>query len=211
MKDFYKGDAWRVFRIMAEFVEGFEELSRIKPAITIFGSSRTTTNSIYYKNTIELAKKLAKKGFSIITGAGAGIMEAANKGAKEAKGRSIGLNIQLPLQQKANSYITDLIEFRHFFVRKVMFLRYATATVFVPGGYGTMDELFETLTLIQTERIEPIPIYVLGKDYWNGLFKWINDFMVGDGCIDHRDIELLTITDDINLIVNDIYNHYKSN
>lgn len=204
LEDFLNGDAWRLWRIMAEFVEGFEELSNVAPAVTIFGSSRTKENMECYNLAYNLGKTLAREGYTIITGAGGGVMEAANKGAFEEGGESIGLNIILPQQQKANKYITNLLEFKHFFVRKVMFLKYASAVVFVPGGYGTMDELFETLTLVQTERIPPLPIYALGKSHWEGLFEWMTVNMFEKDYILKKDMEIFKITDDIEEIKNGI-------
>ncbi len=205
MKDFIEDrDGWRVFRIMAEFVDGFHELADIRPAVAIFGSSRADSTDKYYQLTQKLAHKLAKEGYAIITGAGGGMMEAANKGAKEAGGRSIGLNIKLPLQQSANDYTTTLLEFHYFFVRKVMFLKYASAAVFVPGGFGTLDELFETLTLIQTDKIDTIPVYILGNEYWQGLVDWLKNTVLSQGKIDGKDISHFSISDDIDDIVQNI-------
>ena len=166
-EDFTTEEPWRVFKIMGEFVEGFETLSKIGPAISIFGSARSKRGSKYYKLAERIASLLVKNGYTIITGAGSGIMEAANKGAKLAGGKSIGLNIDVPVVQKPNRYITTLLDFRYFFCRKVMFAKYSKAYVVMPGGFGTMDELFEALTLVQTERIFPFPIIIIGKEYWN--------------------------------------------
>lgn len=192
----YKQDTWRVFRIMAEFIEGFEELHAIGPAVSVFGSSRLEEGSPYYRMAREFGRLLVRDGYSVITGAGPGMMEAANRGAREGGGVSIGVNIDLPAEQKPNPYLTKLISFRYFFVRKVMFLKCANATAFFPGGFGTMDELFEMLTLVQTERVEPFPMVIFGRDYWKGLLDWIRGPMVGTGCAGVEDLGLLHLTDD---------------
>lgn len=197
-------EIWRIFRIISEYVEGIEKLSDITPAISIFGSARASSSHPYYQSTVELAKKLAKKNYSIITGGGGGIMEAANKGALEAGAQSIGLNIELPHEQKGNSYLTEEIEFRYFFIRKVMFLKHSNAIVIVPGGFGTLDEFFETLTLIQTQRTDQVPVYALGTDFWGGLFDWVKKTMLAEKFIDATDLELFTLTDDIEEIVEGI-------
>ena len=198
MDDFSQEETWRIFRIMSEFVEGFEVLRQIAPAVSIFGSSRAKRGSRYYNMAIETTKGLAHAGFSIITGGGPGIMEAANKGARLGRGKSIGLNINLPFEQKPNKYLDIYLDFRYFFCRKVMFVKYASAFVIFPGGYGTMDELFEALTLIQTKKINPFPIVIIGKEYWKGLIKWIGKKMLLDGnAISPEDMKLFTLTDDI--------------
>src|SRR5438045_2245787 len=166
-------DTWRIFRIMAEFVEGFEVMAPVKRGVSIFGSARTPPFDPYYKAAEQTARLLAKAGFSIITGGGPGIMEAANKGAYEAGGVSVGLNITLPQEQEANKYQTISLDFHYFYARKVMFTKYATAFICFPGGYGTLDETFETLTLIQTHKVEPFPIILFGSEYWNGVREWI--------------------------------------
>ncbi|MDH4128894.1 MAG: TIGR00730 family Rossman fold protein [Spirochaetota bacterium] len=205
MEDFLKGkEVWRIFRIISEFVDGFENLSNISPAVSIFGSARSKPDTHNYKLTVELAGQLAQKGYSIITGAGGGIMEAANKGAYEAGGKSIGLNIQLPFEQKANKYITTLLEFRYFFIRKVMFLKYSSAIVLIPGGFGTLDEFFETMTLIQTKRTTPVPVYAFGKKYWDGLFNWMSECLIPDKYIEEKDLGQCIITDSIDEIVDGI-------
>lgn len=193
--DFTTQDPWRIFRIMSEFVEGFDELSKTGPAVTIFGSARTKPKDKYYCIAEKTANLLSRNGFSIITGAGSGIMEAANKGAKSAKGVSIGLNIQVPMVQKPNKFITRLIEFRYFFCRKVMFVKYAKASVIFPGGYGTMDEFFESITLIQTRRIEKIPVILVGSSYWKGLVDWIKTDMLKEGRITKQDLGIFHIAD----------------
>ena len=172
-----QGDTWRLFRIMAEFVEGFETLSRMGPCVTIFGSARTSKSHAYYKMAARVAQLAVRSGYGVITGGGPGIMEAANKGALLEKGTSIGLNIQLPFEQVPNPYIEHLINFRHFFSRKVMFLKYTSAVIVMPGGYGTMDEMFETMTLIQTNKIESLPLILMGKSFWKGLFSWLRKTM----------------------------------
>ena len=194
--DFTTQDPWRIFRIMAEFVEGFEELAKIGPAVTIFGSARTKASDKYYKLAEDIAFVLAKEGYAIITGAGPGIMEAANKGAKKAGVVSIGLNIQVPVTQKPNRFITKLIEFRYFFCRKVMFLKYAKASVIFPGGFGTMDEFFETITLIQTQRIDKIPVVLVGSAYWKGLIDWVKKSMLNTDRISKEDLDIFSIVDE---------------
>lgn len=194
--DFTAQDPWRIFRIMAEFVEGFEELAQIGPAVTIFGSARTRSGDKYYKLAEESAFLLAKEGYAIITGAGPGIMEAANKGAKKAGVVSIGLNIQVPVTQKPNRFITKLIEFRYFFCRKVMFLKYAKASVIFPGGFGTMDEFFETITLIQTQRIDRVPVVLVGSEYWKGLIDWVKKSMLNADRILKEDMDIFSIVDE---------------
>ena len=206
--DFTTQDPWRIFRIMAEFVEGFEELSQIGPAVTVFGSARTKPGDKYYKLAEESAFLLAKDGYSIITGAGPGIMEAANKGAKKAGIASIGLNIQVPVAQKPNRFITKLLDFRYFFCRKVMFLKYAKASVIFPGGFGTMDEFFETITLIQTQRIDKFPVVLVGGEYWKGLMSWIKKSMLHGDRILEEDLDIFCIVDKPAEVVETIKNFY---
>jgi len=205
------GDAWKMFRIIAEFVDGFETLPEIAPSISIFGSSRLGKSSHYYQMAVELSQKVVKKGFSIITGAGPGIMEAANKGAQEAKGKSCGLIIDLPFELEPNPFIDPKlgIKFRYFFVRKVMFVRYAQGVVFLPGGFGTLDEMFEVLTLIQTKKTVPIPIYLMGVSYWKGLIQWIKDMAITHKCISKQDLDLFILTDDIDEVANGLEQSYK--
>ncbi len=202
-------DPWRVFRIMSEFVEGFEELASLEKAVAIFGSSRTKPTNKYYKLTEEIAYNLAKAGYAVITGAGPGIMEAANKGAKKAGGQSIGLNIEVPHVQKPNPYITHLLSFRYFFCRKVMFSKYAKAFIILPGGFGTMDEFFESLTLIQTERIPSFPVVLVGKEFWRGLIGWIDKKIYKEGRADKEDLRIFRIIDKPNEIVPFIKKFYK--
>ncbi|RKY33284.1 MAG: TIGR00730 family Rossman fold protein [Candidatus Omnitrophota bacterium] len=192
---YFAEDPWRVFRIMSEFVEGFEVLSQLGKAVSIFGSSRTKPGNKYYKLAEETAFLLAKEGYAIITGSGPGIMEAANKGARKAKGRSIGLNIQIPLDQKPNQYVDNLLEFRYFFVRKVMFVKYANAFVIMPGGYGTLDEFTEAINLIQTERIEKFPVILFDKEYWHGMIDWLKSAVLKNGNISPKDLDIFSVAD----------------
>ena len=193
--DFTHEETWRIFRIMSEFVEGFEVLSKIEKAVSIFGSSRMKPTHKYYKLAEETAYLLAKEGYAIITGSGPGIMEAANKGAKRAGGLSVGLNIQIPQEQKPNKYVDILLDFRYFFVRKVMFVKYAKAFVIMPGGYGTLDEFTEAINLIQTQRIPKFPVVLLGKDYWQGLISWLKNTVLASGNISKEDLDIFTIVD----------------
>lgn len=189
-------ESWRIFRIMAEFVESIEELSQVKHAVSIFGSARATPEDEYYRKTEELARMLALNGFSVITGGGPGIMEAANKGASEGGGVSVGMNIHLPFEQKPNPYANISIDYKYFFIRKVMFVKYAMAYVILPGGFGTMDELFEALTLIQTRRIRSFPVVLMGSEYWGGLVDWLRETMLREGKISPEDVDLVQVIDD---------------
>ncbi|MBN1164374.1 MAG: TIGR00730 family Rossman fold protein [Candidatus Krumholzibacteriota bacterium] len=193
--DFNIQESWRLFRILAEFVEGFDSMAEIPPAVTFFGSARLKENDPYYKSARKLSKALAAAGCAIITGGGPGAMEAANRGAQEGKGLSIGLNIDLPHEQEPNPYIDKMITFRYFFVRKVIFVKYSIAFVIMPGGFGTMDELFEALTLIQTHKIAPFPVFLVGTEYWKGLVGWVKDNMLADRMISPRDLDILHIVD----------------
>jgi len=191
-------DPWRLFRIMSEFVDGFETMSRVAPAVSIFGSARVAPTDPYYAMAEQLARELVAKGFAVITGGGPGIMEAANKGAKEAGGISVGLNIFLPAEQVANPYQNVSLDFRYFFCRKVMFVKYAEAFVCFPGGFGTLDEFFESMTLIQTGKVERFPVLLIGSDYWSPLVKWMGERLTQEkGYISPGDIELCEITDDV--------------
>ncbi len=207
--DFTKEDPWRIFRIMSEFVDGFEELSNVKEAVSIFGSARANPSDKYYKIAEETAARLVKSGYSIITGAGPGIMEAANKGAKKAGGESIGLNILIPTMQKPNKYVTKLLEFKYFFCRKVMFAKYSKALIAFPGGYGTMDEFFEAITLVQTKRIDPFPIILVGSQYWKGLINWMEGTMLPHAMIHRSDLKIFSVTDTPQEIVSIINKFYK--
>jgi uncharacterized protein (TIGR00730 family) len=195
--DFTTGDTWRVFRIMAEFVEGFEELSRIPPCLTFFGSARNDESDPDYAAARELAQRLAKEGFAITTGGGPGIMEAANRGAQEGGGLSIGLNIELPMEQKPNGYIDKLVSFHYFFIRKVMLVKYSSAFIIFPGGFGTLDELFESVTLIQTHRMKPFPVVLVGDSYWSDLIAWMKKHLLKKGKIGERDLDILHHSEDI--------------
>jgi len=190
------GDTWRMFRIMAEFVDGFEHLLEAGPAVTIFGSARSRPDHPEYSLAERLARLLVQRGYGVITGGGPGLMEAANKGASEAGGQSVGLNIQLPFEQKPNPYSNMQLNFRYFFVRKVMFVKYALAYIVMPGGFGTVDELFEAVTLIQTHKIKPFPVILMVRDYWEGLVRWMRETMLVQGKICPKDMEILQLTDD---------------
>jgi uncharacterized protein (TIGR00730 family) len=191
------GDSWRMFRIMAEFVDGFEGMSAIDvPAVTIYGSARTQPDDKYYLLAEKIAAGLVKEGFAVLTGGGPGIMEAANKGAFSAGGLSVGLNINLPREQNLNPFVNFSIDFKYFFVRKVMLMKYSTGFICMPGGFGSMDELFESLTLIQTEKIEPFPIVLVGSEFWGGLVEWIEDKMIKSGTISPDDTSLFKVIDD---------------
>lgn len=195
MDEFDGGETWRVFRIMSEFVEGFETLKDLGPAITIFGSARTTRDEGSYKATLKVATMLAQRGFAIISGGGPGIMEAANRGARMGKGVSVGLNIKLPEEQKPNPYQDVSLTFRHFFARKVMFVKYASGYVIMPGGFGTLDEFFESLTLIQTGKIRRFPVVLMGRKYWEGLIRWMEQTLVEEGTISAADLNLFYLAD----------------
>src|SRR4051812_14252458 len=205
---FIKEDPWRIFRIMAEFVDSFEALSQVGPGVTIFGSARTARNDPYYQVAVDLARELARHHFAVITGGGPGIMEAANKGAYLAKGKSVGLNIELPHEQKGNRYANIPIHFHYFFSRKVCFVKYSIAFIFMPGGFGTLDEFFEVLTLVQTRRIPRYPIILIGEEFWSGLLRWTKNTLGKEGFISPEDMELITVTDDPKKAV-DIILDYK--
>jgi len=194
--DFTQEDPWRVFRIMSEFVEGFEVLSRVGKAVSIFGSARTKPGAKDYKLGEEVAYHVAKAGYAVITGSGPGLMEAANKGAKRAGGHSVGLNIHIPCEQKPNKYVDTLLDFRYFFIRKVMFVKYAKAFVILPGGYGTLDEFFEAINLIQTDRIPKFPVVLFNSKYWNGMLDWLKKVVLENGNISPKDLDIFTVVDD---------------
>ncbi|KRP06699.1 MAG: hypothetical protein ABR95_05705, partial [Sphingobacteriales bacterium BACL12 MAG-120813-bin55] len=197
--EFSAESSWRMFKIMAEFVEGFEKMDKIGPCVSIYGSARTQPDNPYYQLTTEVASKLVQEGFGIITGGGPGIMEAGNKGAHQMSGKSVGLNIELPFEKYANPYVDQdkLINFNYFFVRKVMLVKYAQAFIFMPGGFGTLDELFESLTLIQTHKIERVPVVFIGRKYWEGLLNWIREVVLDmEGNISKEDLDLFFITDE---------------
>src|SRR4030088_3086857 len=192
----HHADPWRVLRILSEFVEGFDALNEVGPAVTVFGSARAKHSDPYYKAGIALGAALARKGFAVITGGGPGIMEAVNRGCHEAGGLSVGCNIELPHEQSLNKYVDLGVEFRYFFVRKNMFVKYARGFVIFPGGFGTLDELFESLTLAQTGKIEHFPIVLFGTSYWSGLLEWMKDKVLESGAINPDDMKLMTLTDD---------------
>lgn len=204
-------DTWQIFKIMAEFVEGYEKLSKIGPCVSIFGSARTKENNKYYKLAEEIAFRLTQNGYGVITGGGPGIMEAANKGAKKGKGHSVGVNIELEFEQFPNPYIDKdkIINFKYFFVRKVMFMKYSQGFVVMPGGFGTMDELFEALTLIQTNKIARFPIVLAGKDYWQGLYDWIKSTILKNKNICKEDMDLFYLAENAEDAVDHIHNFYR--
>lgn len=201
--------SWKVFQIMAEFVEGFERLSSISPSVSIFGSARTKTDDPYYELAEIIARLLSDSGFSIVSGGGPGIMEAANKGAHGGKSPSVGLNIQLPHEQVGNTYQDIELTFRHFFSRKVMFVKYASAYVVLPGGFGTLDEMAEILTLVQTGKTRRIPIILVGSEFWSGLIDWFRNSMIRAGTINEEDLSLFKIIDEPQAVVDAIFKHYE--
>ncbi len=209
MEDLAKSDTWRVFRIMAELVEGFEALNTIGPAVTIFGSARLQPDSTYYNKCLQVSESLAKDGFTVISGGGPGIMEAANKGAQNGNGVSVGLNIELPMEQTRNQFQDVSVEFRYFFVRKLMFVKYAVGYVIFPGGYGTLDELFEALTLIQTRKIRSFPVVLVGREYWAGLLDWMRNTMLKAGNIGQEDVALMHVVDEPEEVCAIINRRYK--
>ena len=212
-QDIKTSDSWQIFKIMAEFVQGFDQMSKIGPCVSIFGSARTKPDHRFYNLAEEIAYKLTLEGYGIITGGGPGIMEAANKGAKTAGGKSVGLNIELPFEQHSNSFIDNdkLLTFDYFFVRKLMFIKYAQGFVVLPGGFGTMDELFEALTLIQTNKIGKFPIVLVNKEFWSGMIDWIRQTVIVEGKVSEEDMDLLIMVDTADETVkhiNDFYSRY---
>lgn len=203
-------DTWRVFRIMSEFVEGFEMMSTVGPAVSIFGSARTHPDHPDYKRAITLGRRCVEEGFGVITGGGPGIMEAANKGAAEAGGVSVGLNIELPHEQKPNSFATKQLGFKHFFVRKVMFVKYAVASIICPGGVGTLDEFFEAVTLIQTRKIKYYPVFLINTEYWSGLIEWMKEKLLKEKMIDSSDMSIFHLMDDPEEVMRELKAWYKS-
>jgi hypothetical protein len=197
-------DSWRLFKILAELVEGFETLSDVYPCVSIFGSSRVRPGEETYETAVAIAKKLAENGYHVITGGGPGVMEAANKGAREGGGKSVGLNIRLPMEEGPNPYADIQLDFRYFFVRKVMFVKYAQAYVGMPGGFGTLDEIFEAITLIQTKRIKPFPVILVGSDYWGPLWEWVRSTLLERGLISSEDLDLVSMLDDPDEVVKTI-------
>ena len=208
MEDLKTSETWRVFRIQSELVEGFETLHDLGPAVTIFGSARLSQENRYYDDALTLAKMLADDGFAIITGGGPGIMEGANRGAKKGKAHSVGLNIEIPAEQVPNRYQDVSLSFRYFFIRKLMFIKYAIAFIIFPGGFGTMDELFEALTLSQTKRIQSFPIILYGSEYWKGLIDWMKNTLVSNGTIAREDFSLFSLVDtpeEVSFLINEHY------
>lgn len=201
-------DPWRVFRIMSEFVDGFDMLSRVGDAVTIFGSARLPETDKMYKLAEKTAFLLGKEGYTVITGGGPGIMEAANKGAKESRTESVGLNIELPFEQVPNRFITLLIDFHYFFCRKFMFLKYAKAFVIFPGGFGTLDEFFESITLIQTKRMPGFPVVLVGSDYWKGMMDWLKGTLLKQGCVSESDFDIFTVVDKPEDVLKEIQKFY---
>ncbi len=193
--DLTLNDSWRMFQIMAEFVKGFEVMPEAYPAVTIFGSSRTKTKSKAYKDTVKVSRLLVENGFNIISGGGPGVMEAANRGAAEAKGKSVGLQIELPSEQKPNKYANVRLDFRYFFIRKVMFVKYSVAYIIMPGGFGTLDELFEALTLIQTKRIRYFPVILVDSKFWDGLLRWVKETLIKENTISKTDFDIFNVVD----------------
>ena len=207
--EFKEQDTWRMFKIMSEFVEGFEALRDIRPAVTVFGSARTQEIDKDYQLARQIGVSLSKKGFSIITGGGPGIMQAANQGAHEAGGKSVGCNIELPFEQKSNPYVNLPVDFHYFFIRKVMFLRYTSAVVVMPGGFGTMDEFFEVLTLVQTHKIDPFPIILVDREFWQGGLDWIKKSLLGNKYIDPDDLKIFQLADTPEEVTKIVTHYYK--
>jgi uncharacterized protein (TIGR00730 family) len=207
----FTADSWRVFRIISEFVDGFETMTKLGPSVSIFGSARVKPGTEYYNMAIDVAQQVSRKGFAIITGGGPGVMEAANRGAQSAGGASCGVSVDLHFEPEPNPFIDPKyrLKFRYFFIRKVMFIRYAQGYVFLPGGYGTLDELFEALTLIQTKKIHPFPIYLMGKEYWNGILDWLKTTSLKAGYVSTTDLDLIHVTDDPEEVANGIERHYQ--
>jgi uncharacterized protein (TIGR00730 family) len=208
--DFTRSDTWRVLRIMGEFIEGFDKLANVGKAVTIFGSARTHPDDPQYLAAIEVGRLLAEAGFATITGSGPGIMEAANRGAKTAGGRSIGCNIELPFEQGTNPFVDTVVNFRYFFVRKTMFIKYSVAFIIFPGGFGTLDELFEAITLIQTGKISQFPVILFGTHYWAGLLRWMQSRVLSENKISDGDLDLMTVTDDPKEVVKLVAAAYKA-
>ncbi len=213
-QDIKSTDSWTIFKVMGEFVNGFEKLAKIGPCVTIFGSARTPEEADNYQIAQDIASKLVANGFGVITGGGPGIMEAGNKGASMMGGKSVGLNIELPFEQESNSFVDQdkSLDFDYFFVRKVMFVRYSQGFVVMPGGFGTLDELFEALTLIQTNKIGRFPLVLVGTDYWGGLIKWIREFALGNGNIDEGDLDLINLvdtSDEAVAVIEEFYGKYN--
>jgi uncharacterized protein (TIGR00730 family) len=206
--DFLETDPWRTLRILSEFVEGFDAMAKVGPAITVFGSARTAIDSPFYELARTIGRRLAEAGYAVITGGGPGTMEAANLGCREGGGLSVGCNIELPHEQGMNAYVDLGVEFRYFFARKVMFVKYADGFVILPGGIGTLDELFESLTLIQTGKVRHFPVVLVGREYWSGLLDWMRDTMLTQGAIGEADLDLFQVTDDADEVIQFIRTHH---
>ncbi|MBF0626047.1 MAG: TIGR00730 family Rossman fold protein [Magnetococcales bacterium] len=211
MEDFKTTEAWRVFRIQAELIDGIETLKGLGPAVAVFGSARLGEQTPYYRQALELGGRLGDAGIAVITGGGPGIMEAANRGCFETRGTSVGLNIQLPNEQAANQYHDTRMAFRYFFIRKLMFIKSCDAVVVFPGGFGTLDELFESLTLVQTGRRLSLPVILIGVDYWSGLLAWLRERVLATGCIGAGDFGLFHVTDDLDRVMEIIQEHFRRN
>lgn len=211
MEDLRTSETWRIFRIQAELIDGIETLNELGPAVTIFGSARLAPGTVHYETAEKVAHLLSEMGFAVITGGGPGIMEAANKGCHRGRGKSVGLNIALPHEQKPNPYQDVGLNFRYFFVRKLMFVKYCSAYVICPGGFGTLDELFEALTLVQTEKIRRFPIILMGSAYWRGLWGWLREQVVAEGCIDAADLDLVQVCDDPEEVARIVAAHHAAN
>ena len=209
MVDRHGKDTWSIFKIMGEFVEGFETLRSLWPAVSVFGGARMRRNHRWYRASVDISERLVEAGFSVITGGGPGIMEGANKGASRANGRSIGLNIKLPSAQPSNSYAGTVIDFNYFFARKVMFVKYSCGIVGMPGGYGTLDEIFEALTLVQTKKIKGLPVVLYGSEFWSGLIDWLKDQPLECRLMSRKDLSLIRITDDAEEAVEIIAKHFE--
>jgi uncharacterized protein (TIGR00730 family) len=210
VQDRHAKDTWTVFKIMGEFVEGFETLRPLWPSVSIFGSARIKRGNPYYRDAVAVAKALSQGGFSVITGGGPGVMEAANRGAREGEGRSIGLNIRLPYEQQPNPYADTVVHFNYFFARKVMFVKYACGFVALPGGFGTLDEIFEALTLKQTRKIHDFPVILFGTAFWDGLVSWVRERLLAERMISRRDLQLFRVTDDVDEVVQIMRRHYDN-
>jgi uncharacterized protein (TIGR00730 family) len=209
MADRHLKDTWSVFKIMGEFVEGFETLRNVWPSVSIFGGARVRKGSTHYRNAVQLAEILSQRGYSVITGGGPGIMEAANRGARAGGSESVGLSIKLPHEQGANRYADTVVQFNYFFARKVMFVKYACGIVGMPGGYGTLDEIFEALTLVQTRKIHNVPVVLFGTDFWSGLIEWMESRPLAERLISQRDLQLFRLTDDVEEAADLIDRHYQ--
>lgn len=202
-------DSWKIFQIMAEFVDGFQQLADISPSVSIFGSARFKPDNPYYQAAEEISRLLSDSGFAVVSGGGPGIMEAANKGALAGKSASVGLNIKLPHEQSGNGFQDISINFKYFFARKVMFVKYASAYVVMPGGFGTLDEMAEVLTLVQTGKSQKVPIILYGSSFWNGLLEWFKDSLIADGTIGEHDMDLFHVTDDPQFVIDTIFDFYE--